>query len=97
MDDTKPRKAGWYEERSRPGIERYWDGHAWATDVAPRAKPTPMWKQARMVALGVLIAAAVVFTFWRLNQPSDLECSIQAMDVATGDRTAVESACVGRF
>ena len=97
MGETTGRKPGWYEERARPGIERYWDGREWSTDIAPRAKPTPVWKQARMIALGILIAAAVIFTAYRLSQPSDLECSLQALDVASGERVSVESACVGRF
>lgn len=97
MGETKQRKPGWYEERARPGIERYWDGQDWSTDIAPRAKPEPAWKSARKVALGVLIAAAVIFMFYRLSQPSDTECAIQALDVASGERTSVESACVGRF
>ena len=59
--------------------------------------PEPAWRQARAITLGILVAAAVIFTVWRIQQPSDMECQMQALDVLAGERVAVESACVGRF
>lgn len=89
-------KAGWYADPERPGIERYWEGTAWSTEIAPRPKPEPAWKQARIIALGILIAAACVFAFIRFSQPSDTECANQRADVFFNERAAVDSACVGR-
>jgi hypothetical protein len=67
-----------------------------ATKPRAEGQPPAVWQQARPIALGILIAAAVIFTVWRVQQPSDLECRMQALDVLTGERLAVESACVGR-
>ena len=84
---------GWYPAPGRPGLEQYWDGTEWSTDVPPRPKPEPAWKQARVIALGVLIAVAVLFVFWRMSQPSSFDCLEQQREVVAGDRVAVESAC----
>lgn len=94
--DSKP---GWYPDPGNPGLERYWNGQRWVMEMPPRDprdRPQPAWKQARVIALGILIAAAVIFTVWRISQPSDLECLTQQTEVLTGERVAVESACVGR-
>lgn len=101
VETTYPRgvetkKVGWHPDPDRPGIERYWEGEGWSTEIAPRLKPEAGWKQARIIALGILIAAACVFAFVRLSQPSDAECANQRADVFFNQRTAVESACVGR-
>lgn len=58
--------------------------------------PESVIKRAGIVALGILIAAAVLFAAYRSTLPSDTECAIQRTDVALGERVAVESACVGR-
>lgn len=89
----KPAAIGWRDDPDRPGIQRYWTGADWDDSIAPRATPDPAWKGARVIALGILIALAVVFTIWRLSQPSELECSIQRLDVIQGQRFAVEDAC----
>lgn len=88
-----PAKPGWRDDPDRPGIERYWSGTGWDDTIAPRAKPDPSWKQARVVVLGILIAAAIIFMIWRANQPSTFDCLEQATDVATGQRFAVDDAC----
>lgn len=92
----KPSEPGWRDDPERPGIQRYWSGGGWDDGIQPRPKPEPAWKGARVIALGILIAAAVVFTIWRASQPTDLECLTQQTEVLTGERLAVESACVGR-
>lgn len=104
-------RVGWQDDPERPGIQRYWEGDGWSVDIAPRPKPEPVWKQARVIALGVLVAAAVVFTVVRLNAgPSDQECMTQRQqqitdeleaEVAIGggtDRTIryASAECVGR-
>lgn len=89
-------EPGWRDDPERPGIERYWTGREWDDSIQPRPKPEPAWKVARIIALGILIAAAFIFTAWRMSQPSDLDCTLQQIEVTTGERLAVESACVGR-
>lgn len=59
-------KPGWYKDPERPGIQRYWDGDDWATEIAPRAIPEPAWKQARVIAFGILMAIAVLYVLTRL-------------------------------
>lgn len=86
--------AGWYDDPKRPGVQRYWVDGRWDDSIAPRPKPEPAWKQARVMVLGILIAAAFIFTFWRLSQPSDLDCSLQRLEVTTGERAYVDSACL---
>lgn len=68
-----------------------------ASKPREEGRPPTVLQQARPIALGILIAAAVIFTVWRVQQPSDFECRTQALDVLSGTRLAVESACVGRF
>lgn len=89
-DMTQP---GWRDDPDRPGIERYWTGSEWDDEIAPRPKPDPTWKQARVVVLGILIACAVIFTIWRASQPTEMECQMQRLDVASGDRLYVDDAC----
>lgn len=86
-------EPGWREDPERPGVQRYWGGSGWDKSIPPRPKPEPAWKQARVVALGILIAGAALFTFDRLSQPSDLDCTIQRGEALTGERVAVDSAC----
>lgn len=94
-EGVAPKKPppGWYADPGRPGIQRYWDGRMWSPDIAPRATPEPAWKGARMIALGILIAAAVIFAVWRISQPSEVECATQRLEVTIGDRTTVDAAC----
>lgn len=96
MSNATSRGPGWYEDANRPGIERYWDGRGWADDVAPRATPDPVWKKAQPIVLAVVIVLAGVFFLYWLARPSSADCSLQQLEVATGERAAVDSACVGR-
>jgi len=32
-------EAGWYADNSDPGVERWWDGEAWAADTRPLSSP----------------------------------------------------------
>lgn len=86
-------RPGWYDDPDSPGLQRYWAGSEWHREMPPRAKPEPALKQARIIAVGILIAAAVVFVVWRSQQLSDLECLDQAREVVRGERFAVEDAC----
>lgn len=89
-DVTKP---GWRDDPERPGIERYWTGDRWDDEIAPRPKPEPAWKGARVIALGILIACAVIFVFWKMSQPTAADCLDQSLEVLNGTRVAVEDAC----
>jgi len=93
---SEPSKPGWRDDPERPGIERYWTGSEWDDSIAPRGKAEPAWKRARVVVLGILIAAAIIFTLSRLSQPSDVDCAMQELEVLRGERVAVESGCLGR-
>lgn len=89
-------KPGWREDPDRPGVDRYWTGSEWDDAIPARSTPASSTKQLRLIVLGILVAAAIVFTIWRLQQPSDMDCLMQQIEVTTGERAAVESACVGR-
>lgn len=84
---------GWYDDPEAPGLERYWTGSAWHAEMPPRAKPTSALKQARIIALGILVALAAAYFVWNAQGPSDEECERQAFEVAIGSRLAVESGC----
>lgn len=88
-----PSQPGWRDDPERPGVQRYWTGSGWDDTIPPRSTPEPSWKQARVVVLGILIAAAVIFMIWRAQQPSALDCLEQATEVVQGSRLAVEDAC----
>ncbi len=47
------------------------------------------------MAVGVLLAAAVIFGVWRASQPSDFDCAAQRADLALGNIESFEmdSAC----
>ena len=36
-DEQAP--AGWYDDPEKPGLQRYWDGHAWAPATPPPPPP----------------------------------------------------------
>ncbi|PKQ25067.1 MAG: hypothetical protein CVT64_11570 [Actinobacteria bacterium HGW-Actinobacteria-4] len=42
MSDTSTPPAGWYNDPSDPVLQRFWDGAAWTTDVAPVASSAPL-------------------------------------------------------
>lgn len=104
MEETNERQwsPGWYAYPDRPGLELYWDGERFDPRIPPRPTPqrqqppAPVWRQAWPIVLGILIAAAVIFTFWRLMQPSALDCETQRAEVLLGERVSVDSACLGR-
>ncbi len=98
VSGSRPVADGWRDDPERPGIQRYWtsgDGGDWDDTIAPRAKPEPAWKSARVVALGILIAVATVWFIYNMSQPTDAECAIQRLEYATGERAAydVDDAC----
>lgn len=42
MGDHEPRSAaGWYQDPSSPGQQRYWDGSAWTSHTSPGSLPPP--------------------------------------------------------
>lgn len=84
-----------------PGTQRYWDGGAWSDHVAPVATAEPRNTHSAgrgviIVAVGILVAVAVVWFVTWLRTPSDFDCAIQRVEVANGSRDAVQSACIGR-
>jgi MFS superfamily sulfate permease-like transporter len=50
-----------------------------------------MVKLAVAVAVGVLLAAAVVFGIYQATRPQD--CALQRLQVASGERAEVDSGC----
>lgn len=90
--------AGWYRDPRMAGTQRYWDGSAWTDNVAPLPPPAPKQRgvlgSARIVALGILMAIAVLVVFVKVTQPSrDLDCATQRAEVAAGQRVAVDPSC----
>lgn len=60
--------------------------------------PMSQTQMIRAVAIGVLVAAAVIWGIWRLSQPSgydDTECVIQRADHAQGklETSEMDSTC----
>ncbi|WP_284233073.1 excalibur calcium-binding domain-containing protein [Arenivirga flava] len=51
-------QAGWYDDATVPGQERYWDGEAWTEQVQPKAQPHPQ-RRKRAVRLPFVIAIGV--------------------------------------
>ena len=87
---TSGGQPGWRDDPKRPGIQRYWEGEQWAADIPPRAKPEPWWWQARVVVLGVLVAAAVIFLVSRVGQISDEDCREQVSGPVLSDTPATD-------
>lgn len=55
-----------------------------------RENATSTSRIAVAVAVGVLLAAAVIFGVWRASQPSDFECSAQRTDYLLGNIESFE-------
>lgn len=51
-------QAGWYDDATVPGQERYWDGEAWTEQVQPKAQQRPQ-RRKRVVRLPFVIAIGV--------------------------------------
>ena len=83
-------RPGWYDDPARPGIERYWSNGTWDDTIAARPKPASTSKSARPIALGILAACGAIWFIYNLSQPSDLDCSLQRLEYATGDRPIYE-------
>lgn len=105
MEEQAPRVVppGWYPDPKMAGTQRYWDGEAWTDGIAPLA-PAPFAPQRpgmraptaiAIVAVGILVAAGAIVFIYNLSQPSDFDCSIQRVEVATGDRAEwdLDDAC----
>lgn len=62
------KEAGWYPDADRPGMLRYFDGHAWTQRrrAANGTSGPDVWTIARGVALGVLVAVAILYVLGRL-------------------------------
>lgn len=91
METPQKTPPGWYPDPYMANTQRFWDGERWTEQAAP-APPTPksapgMQKGIAVVAIGILVALAAVFTVYRISQPSDIECSTQRLEVQTGDRS----------
>lgn len=61
-----PTPAGWYPDTTMPGTHRYWNGQEWSDHVAPAAgadgkKQTSVFTQARVIALGILMAVGILW------------------------------------
>lgn len=76
-------ERGWYGDKDDPSSVVYWDGEAWgnrAPKPAEAPKPEPVWKRARPVALGILVAVAACWAVWTMTAPSELDCSLAELD-----------------
>lgn len=47
------------------------------------------------VTVGILVAAALIFTVWKASQPSEFDCAVQRTDYELGNIQAheVDDAC----
>lgn len=78
---------GWYSDPEMAGTRRYWDGETWTDHRAPTeakvAPPPSFMTQARVIAVGILIAIAVVFVVYRLAHSTDgVDCATKNMERA---------------
>lgn len=89
-------ERGWHDDPEDPTSVRYWDGEAWG-NRAPRPTETPKpqstWKGARIVAFGILIAAATIFAIYQWTAPSEAECATDALLYNLGSGPAPSSRC----
>ncbi|QSR27093.1 hypothetical protein CFH99_15815 [Nocardioides aromaticivorans] len=95
---TAPTAPGWYPYPPMIGTQRYWDGAEWLGEPAPlgpQGGGIDTWKGIRIVAVGILAAAATIYVVYRWSQPSDLDCSLQRLEYANGERSLydVDDAC----
>lgn len=77
-------KAGWYPDPEMAGTRRYWDGAAWTDNRAPAESKSPNFlTQARVIAVGILIAVAVIFVLYRVAHSTDnVDCAAKNMERA---------------
>lgn len=68
MDDGQEQAAGWYPDPSKPGMLRYFDGHAWTQRRTPEhgSSGPSVWTITRGVALGILAGVAILYVLGRL-------------------------------
>ena len=72
---------------------RFWDGRNWTNQTAPAApqpKPTSTGRGILIVFGGIIAALVVALGFYWLATPSDLDCSVQRLEVTTGERASWE-------
>lgn len=77
MTNTAP---GWYPDPNAPERQRYYDGSAWTDQVAYALAPQKpdSVRQAVVIAVGILVAAAVVwFVYGLMTANDDLECATE--------------------
>lgn len=63
-------------------------GAGMTAEAAPGGVSVP--RLAIGVALGILVAAAVIWAIWSASQPSELDCLIQQTDYTMGEITLAE-------
>lgn len=95
---AEPMAPGWYPYPPMIGTQRYWDGSDWSGEPAPLSPQgggIDTWKGIRIVAVGILAAAATIYIVYRWSQPSDLDCSLQRLEYTSGERSLyeVDKAC----
>lgn len=84
-DSTPPPPPGWYADPVMPGTQRYWDGSAWSEHVAPAGSaaastsgPASSGMGPWAIALGVLIAAGVIWLIYSVATANDdLDCAVK--------------------
>lgn len=92
--------AGWYAHPKMAGTRRYWDGDKWTDHIAPVEQPRAEPKQigvmtiARGVALGLLIALALLWAYTSLASSNDgLECETRNAERVLGERSGPLETC----
>lgn len=92
--------AGWYAHPTMSGTRRYWDGRRWTDHIAPaeparpESKPIGVLTIARGVALGLLIALALLWAYDSFVTSNDgADCAIRNAERAMGERSGPVEEC----
>lgn len=76
-------EQGWHPDPEDATSLRYWDGEAWtarAPQPPPPAAAPSVWRQGRVIALGILMAVGVLWAVSALTAPSEVDCAMNEVD-----------------
>lgn len=80
MTSSSHPPAGWYDDRSRPGFQRWWDGEAWTTHLRtplPPGQPSPVavggarWRRPQLLVPALVGLITLVGAAMALSPPPD--------------------------